>query len=300
MVVHRNRGATCAETARRFLDQGLERTAALSLDLTVTVVDNGSVPRELAELRHGLGGSPVSVVEAGGNLGFGPGANVGLQRWLDGTDGDYDGTVCLVAPHDARPAEGTVAALVREFQARPAAGLASADVGDGEVPRIQPWLGPIGEAAPPLDAPLEGVQSVRWETCDYPHGTLLAARRGCLEEVGVFDERYFAYCEEADLGLRARAAGWEVGLVRGALVANPESNTPADVIDHLMVRNTLLLLRTHFGPVNMAFRIGVVALEHVVGWWKPDVRGPYHTGRARVRAVVDAVTGRFGNPAGTD
>ena len=45
-----------------------------------------------------------------------------------------------------------------------------------------------------------------WEPVDYPHGTLLLARRACLEDVGLFDERYFSYCEEADLGLRARAA----------------------------------------------------------------------------------------------
>ena len=45
-------------------------------------------------------------------------------------------------------------------------------------------------------------------------------RRDCLDEVGLFDERYFSYCEEADLALRARRAGWKVGLVRGARVQN--------------------------------------------------------------------------------
>jgi len=262
----------------------------------VTVVDNGSDPAELAALHRGLGGlddagGRVSVVEAGSNLGFGPGANVGLRRWSEGTDGPpstgAERDLCLLAPHDARPAPGTVVRLVGELAARPGAGLACADVGDGEVPRIQPWLGPIG--GPPT------VPS-GWEACDYPHGTLMALRWECLQEVGLFDERYFAYCEEADLGIRVRAAGWEVGLVRGALVHNPESNAEAATIDHLMVRNTLLLLRTHFGVANMSFRIAVVAAEHVVGWWKPEVRGPYHTGRARVRAVVDAVAGRFGPP----
>jgi GT2 family glycosyltransferase len=124
----------------------------------------------------------------------------------------------------------------------------------------------------------------------------MAMVRDCVDQIGVFDERYFSYCEEADLGLRAREAGWEVGLVRGALVENPESNTDAAVIDYLMVRNTLLLLRVHFGLANMAFRIGVLMIEHVVGWWRPNVRGPYHSGWARFRAVVDAVTCRFGPP----
>ena len=136
--------------------------------------------------------------------------------------------------------------------------------------------------------------SAGWEEVDYPHGTLMGIRRSCIELIGLFDERYFAYCEEADLGLRARSAGWTVGLLRGSLAYNPESSTETAIIDYLMVRNTLLLLRTHFGTVNMFFRIGVVAAEQVVGWWRPEVRGPYHSGRARARAVYDAVLGRFG------
>jgi hypothetical protein len=34
-------------------------------------------------------------------------------------------------------------------------------------------------------------------------------RRSMLLEVGFFDERFFAYCEDTDLGLRGRWAGWE-------------------------------------------------------------------------------------------
>jgi len=41
-----------------------------------------------------------------------------------------------------------------------------------------------------------------------------AAPRRCtgakmLEETGVFDEAFFLYCEDTDLGLRARWAGWK-------------------------------------------------------------------------------------------
>lgn len=285
VLVHRNRGATCRGTLQRFLDS----SPGGGPGLTVTVVDNGSDVEELALLRKDLPVG-VEVIETGANLGFGPGANVGLQRWLDSGS-----EICLVAPHDARPAIGTVETLVAQLRTHPEAGLACADVGDGQVPRVQSWLGPIGEPAPVVDDS-DHADGCRWETADYPHGTLMALRRDCVAQIGLFDERYFAYCEEADLGIRAREAGWTVGLVRGALVENPESNTDAAVIDYLMVRNTLLLLRVHFGVANMAFRIGVVVAEHGVGWWRPAVRGPYHSGRARFRAVLDAVTSSFGPP----
>src|SRR3546814_8770780 len=69
------------------------------------------------------------------------------------------------------------------------------------------------------------------------------AHRTLLREVGLFDERYFAYCEEADLALRAKAQGWETGLVRGAIVVNPHMGTPSRTVDYLQLRNTLLLVR---------------------------------------------------------
>ncbi len=283
VLVHRNRGAIGRRTIQRFLDQA----AAADLDIAMTVIDNGSDPDQLALLDTNLP-AEVTVVETGRNLGFGPGANIGLARWLASGS-----SICLLAPHDARPADGTVGLLVEQLRSHPEAGLACADVGDNELPRVQPWLGPIGE---PTEPDNDSGSLPRWELVDYPHGTLMAMVRDCVDQIGVFDERYFSYCEEADLGLRAREAGWEVGLVRGALVENPESNTDAAVIDYLMVRNTLLLLRVHFGLANMAFRIGVLMIEHVVGWWRPNVRGPYHSGWARFRAVVDAVTCRFGPP----
>src|SRR5207253_10955484 len=74
----------------------------------------------------------------------------------------------------------------------------------------------------------------------------MLVRRGCLQEVGLFDERYFAYCEEADLGVRATRAGWEVGVVWHALVRNPSLSVSVAAVEYLKLRNTLLLVRQHF------------------------------------------------------
>ena len=53
----------------------------------------------------------------------------------------------------------------------------------------------------------------------------MLARRECLADVGLFDERYFAYCEEAELAIRAKQAGWQVG--RGAGRRGAEHATSA-------------------------------------------------------------------------
>ncbi len=46
--------------------------------------------------------------------------------------------------------------------------------------------------------------------CDIllPSGCAVLLKRDMLDEVGGFDEDFFAYCDDTDLGLRARLAGW--------------------------------------------------------------------------------------------
>ena len=50
-------------------------------------------------------------------------------------------------------------------------------------------------------------------------------RRSMLDEVGWFDEDYFLYGEDADLGLRGRLAGWTCLYVPGAVVEHDYSRS---------------------------------------------------------------------------
>jgi len=53
-------------------------------------------------------------------------------------------------------------------------------------------------------------------------------RREMLDEVGLFDEDFFAYCEDTDLGLRARLLGWGARSVPGAVCFHSYSATGGD------------------------------------------------------------------------
>lgn len=261
--------------------------------MAITIIDNASAPEARRRLGELVGGDVtiVVVVDAGANLGFGPGANVGLRRFLDDPAA---GEWVAVAPHDALPAPDCLAAMLTVLRDRPATGLASADVGDGHVPIVDPYFG--GMSVPAPASGFAGEQGSRWEPAGYPHGTLLLARRACLEEVGLFDERYFSYCEEADLGERSRRAGWDVAVVRGAEVRNPYLGGDAAVIDYLMLRNTLLLVRDHFGRYRATIR-ALIALGDVAhGILRPSRRPWIFEPRARLRALADHARGRYGPP----
>jgi len=147
--------------------------------------------------------------------------------------------------------------------------------------------------APELSAPLP-----RWEDVDYPHGTLMLLRRPLLDEVGDFDERYFSYCEEADLALRARRAGWRIGLVRGARVRNVHLGSSVALVDYLQTRNTLLLVQEMSGWYHATIRALITLLQVASGLRRPDRRPPVFDARARMLGLRDFLLRRFGPPPG--
>ena len=286
LLIHRNASDSLLGVLDSWLLQaGLER---------LIVVDNGSGADHLKAIREAMAahaGGPVAIelLEAGGNLGFGPGANAGLRHWLTTHDTQW----VALAPHDAAPADDCLALMGAALGRRPRAGLACADVGDGSIPVMDPYFGGL-VMKPRSDAGAPGPDG--WEEVDYPHGTLMVARRATLEEIGLFDERYFAYCEEADLGARARQLGWGVGLVRGARVTNTHLGSSVALVDYLQHRNTLLLVRTHSGLYHAFIRLCISLYQLAGGVLRPARRPLVFDARARWEGIVDFVRGRYGPP----
>jgi N-acetylglucosaminyl-diphospho-decaprenol L-rhamnosyltransferase len=274
VLVHRNQPQRCAATVEAFRAQ--------DLPVRVVIVDNGSEPDSLAFIREAI--DDVVILEQGANLGFGPGANAGLRFWLADPEASE---WAVVAPHDALPMPGCLTTLVAAASERPRAGLACAEFGEPGKPVVDRYLG--GVLGPSERRP-------GWEHAGYPHGTLLLARRACLEDVGLFDERYFAYCEEADLGVRARRAGWEVGVVWGAVVNNPYVGNRAPAIDYLQLRNSLLLVREHFGRYAVTVRALMAVYDTAISLVWPRRRGLFFSWPARRLAFADFARGRYGPP----
>ncbi len=277
VILHWNQSASCLDTIDRFLGDPVVDD--------VIVVDNGSSAQHLRVLRNGVeerAAHRIEMIDVGYNSGFGPGVNRGWALWLENRQTAW----CAVAPHDAVAAPGTLAALVAAGEDRDL-GMVSADVGDGRLQLVDHVFGPIDQVAPRE----EGLEIV-----DYPHGTLMVVSRACLASVGLFDERYFAYCEEADLGLRAKEAGYSTGLLYGARVENPHVNTPAPMIDYLKERNTVLLVSSHFGWRKGLMRLGLTTWHLVRGLVQPASRVAGWSASARVAAIRDVLRRRWGPP----
>ncbi len=110
----------------------------------------------------------------------------------------------------------------------------------------------------------------RVEEILWPDGCAAMYRRAMLEDVGFFDEEFFAYADDAELGLRGRIAGWRCFYAPGAVVRHHRGATLGIGSARrltLIERNRVLLVVKLF-PGNLLWANGVYYLARVAaGLW---------------------------------
>ena len=277
-IVHWNRPGECLSTVECFLKQ--------EIPLSISIVDNASNLDQFQILRDRLPPN-VELVKSNENRGWGGGLNVLLRRWLETKTGDY----CFVSAHDALPQERCLSMLLESMQNDQRIGIACPEYGVAQLPQFSPVGGP--RLVPITPRPHGTV-----ETIPFPHGTLILLRRQCLEEIGLFDERYFAYGDEYDLGLRAGRYGWKVAIAWGAVVVNPINGTPSPVLSYLSARSTLLLASTYGSWGHAAVRSLLMLLNtfRILLVQPPAAKQIAFSPTARLLAIRDYLMGRYGSP----
>ncbi len=240
--------------------------AGLQGQLPVTVVDNSSLPgtREVAE-RH-----DARYVDAGANLGFAGGVNVGLGV-LAKTEGP--GVDVLLLNPDARVSPEGVRAMQERAHASPrtaCVGATQVDPATGTPARVF-WPFPT-----PLGAWVEAVGLGRLRRRrDFVIGSLLLLRADALADIGPLDERYFLYSEETDWQKSARARGWDVAVaeVTSTHVGAGTGGDPAVREGHFHA-SLERFVRKHHGRTGwLVFRSGMLLGAAVRALILPGVRG---------------------------
>ncbi|MEM9060162.1 MAG: glycosyltransferase family 2 protein [Pseudomonadota bacterium] len=198
-----------------------EAVSSVPDGIPVIVVDNASTD-DSAKIAAAAG---ARVIDAGGNLGFGAGCNLGAAA----ADTEF---LMLLNP-DARLEPSTLDLLMAEM--RTDSGIAAAGPlllnGEGkpEMPRALTLLdeGQAMMEAVPSDATDIGFLS----------GAALLIRRDVFEEIGGFDAEIFLYLEDDDLCLRLRQAGHRLRLVPEARVMHHEATSSPPSRRSLWLRN---------------------------------------------------------------
>ncbi len=219
----------------------------------IIVVDNGSRDGSLKLLEKY---PAVEIIKHEHNLGFAGGVNSGFRKAM--TDGcTYVATLnndavadkhwlkYLVAALDDNPKLGIVTSKILN-----ADGTALDSTGDYYTVWGLPY--PRGRGETDL-----GKYDDATEVFGASGGASLY-RVKLLEEIGLFDEDFFAYYEDVDLSFRAQLAGWKVGFVPDAVVNHQIGATSSKLkgfTTYQTMKNLPLLLSKNV-PRRYFYRVG--------------------------------------------
>lgn len=214
-------------------------------DLDVVIIDNSG--KRLA--RKALGACDnLRFIENDTNLGFGAAINqacansqspflatlnddaVAAPQWLE----------ALLSAVDSQPGIGMCASQVRLMGTEQLDSAGMLICADGSSKQR-------GHLASPS-------AYQRAEEVLAPSGSAALYRREMLEAIGGFDEDFFLYCEDTDLGLRARWAGWKCWYAPNAIVYHHYSHTAGRATPlkaYYVERNRLFLLVKNFPVPNL-------------------------------------------------
>jgi GT2 family glycosyltransferase len=185
----------------------LDSLEALSPPLAaIHVVDNASKDDSVGAIARAHPRARIHLNPA--NAGFAGGVNPGLRAAL-GAGADW----VLLLNNDATLQPDAVSRLLGAARERPDAGLLGGKIYRDRAAKIL-WCCGVDLGFGPNVGRLRGFgrkDDGRWdetETVDSLTGCGLLVRRAVFEKVGLLDESYFAYVEDADFALRAAEAGF--------------------------------------------------------------------------------------------
>lgn len=243
VVLNYNGLGFAEESVQSLLDQDLER-------LEVLVVDNDSSDGSDEQLERRFG-DRIRLVRAPRNLGFGGGNNLGIRQ--------ARGRYLILLNNDAVAAPSFARELVAAAEADCRIGMVAARVLEYSRHEVIDTVGhllyPDGLNRGRGRREQDRGQYEACRTALFPSGAAALYARRMLDEIGLFDERFFLYGDDAELGLRGRLAGWTCALAPGAVAYHRYSRSTgaySSLKAFYVERNRVLVLLRVFPPSLIA------------------------------------------------
>lgn len=233
-------------------------------DFEVILVDNGSTDGspEMATEEFGHG-KPFSLklVRNKENRGFCAANNQGFAVAA--------GEFIALLNNDAEAEPGWLGALVSCFRRNPEIGMGASKILVWEDPSRIDKVGHLiyldGQNRGRGTGEVDTGQYSQAEEVLWPDGCAAMYRRRMIEEIGGFDEDLFAYGDDAELGLRARIAGWGCLYVPDAVVRHHRGATLGLASSRRLqlIERNRVLLATKLFPWSLLWLNGAYYLARI-------------------------------------
>jgi N-acetylglucosaminyl-diphospho-decaprenol L-rhamnosyltransferase len=252
------------------------RASAVGLRLQTVIVDNASRDDSASLLRTEF--ADCELLFNAENVGFGRANNQALAL--------ARGRYVLLLNTDAFVAPDSLERTVRYLDENPRCGLLGVRLEgrDGELqPSCRyfptPWSEFLSTTGLARFFPrTRMVDNMDWDhaavrECDWVPGCYYLVRRSVIDQVGLFDPRYFLYYEEVDHCRAVKAAGWAVVFYPDTTVVHiggESAKTDAAItgagrqISALQIESGLLYYRKHHGRLGLWSNVALTTLGDLI------------------------------------
>jgi GT2 family glycosyltransferase len=237
------------------------RFSIVGYELSVVVIDNASSDNSVKEIQNSDIKSQndklkFKIIRNEKNLGFAGGNNIGLNYAIE-NKADY----ILILNNDTTVDPQLLVNLLKVAKENKEAGILSPKIyfaagyefhkkryGISDRGRVIwaaggsfDWKNVFG-----VNRGVDEIDHGQYDTAkkmDFATGACMFIKCGVLKKVGMFDPRFFAYFEDADLCMKVKRAGYEIYYVPKAIVWHKvaqSSGIGSDLNDYYITRNRLI------------------------------------------------------------
>ncbi|HAR99611.1 MAG: Glycosyl transferase family 2 [Candidatus Moranbacteria bacterium GW2011_GWC2_37_73] len=206
-------------------------------NLEIVVVDNNSTDESFEKAR--LNFSRSHFIKNDENIGFSKGNNVGIRYALE-KFADY----VFVLNNDTILEKTTISSLVKTAQENPLAGIISPLILNADNESV--WFaGGKVQWRKMKSVHLTKKSSGNIYFSEYLSGCAMFIKKEVFKKVGLFDERFFLYYEDADFSLRSKKAGFDLLIDPTITIQHLEQSSSNDSKNYWLVLSGLLFFQTH-------------------------------------------------------
>ncbi|WP_258726394.1 glycosyltransferase [Cellulomonas sp. NS3] len=217
--------------------------------LELVVVDNHSQDGSIERIREAV--PHAKVIDAGGNTGFAGGCNLGVSH----SSGEY----VAFLNNDARPGAQWISAAVAELEADRSIGAVASKVLDWDGGHIDYVDGALTWFGMGYKREVEKPDTGEWDVPKdvlFGTGAAMFMPAALFRDVGGFDERFFMFYEDVDLGWRLNLLGYRVRYVPGSVAYHKHHVTMKKYGNfretYLLERNALLSMYKNLDDESLA------------------------------------------------
>ncbi|RME97168.1 MAG: glycosyltransferase family 2 protein [Chloroflexi bacterium] len=263
----------------------------------IVLVDNHSTDDSVAAIRAEF--PDITLIETETNLGFVGGNNIGLRYAQEKL---FD--AALLLNNDTEVSPEFLRLLVDAAAADPKIGIVGPSIFYFDAPATLwsaggkiDWRNGVTSMVG-LNEKDTGQFGTAPRPVDFVTGCALLIKLNVVAQIGLLDDRFFAYYEETEWCVRAARAGYQILHVPAAKIwhkISPQAREASPQVHYYMTRNRLLFLNAARAGLRPRLRTALDYARTLFSWSvKPKWRHKAPQRRAMWQAIGDYRRGHFG------